>query len=170
MHLEENLEFNTWYAKFIEQKEVDVSALFTSKTATNFLMTWSIFETVHFGSFAKVADIQSVGSVIANKPYVDFSSIDTAFKYFHNRYKDQSLKTNLLHKQKIKRFEAILSKNEVQATKYEKVEFLIYVVYRYRNNIFHGNKGVGSWLAFDKQITKCVNLMQAMLPELAKNA
>ncbi|HHK8474829.1 TPA: hypothetical protein ACQYCW_004596, partial [Vibrio parahaemolyticus] len=167
---EDNLEFNAWYAKFIEQKEADVSDLFASKTATNFLMTWSIFETIHFGSFVKVADIQSVSLVIANKSYVDFSSIDTAFKYFHYRYQDKSLKANLLHTQNIKRFEAILGKNEVQATKYEKVEFLIYVVYRYRNNIFHGNKGVSSWLAFDKQITKCVNLMQAMLPELAKNA
>ena len=40
---------------------------------------------------------------------------------------------------------------------------LLVVVYRFRNNIFHGNKGVDSWLQYRPQIEKCTNVMQHLI-------
>jgi hypothetical protein len=46
----------------------------------------------------------------------------------------------------------------------EKIYFSMGVVYRYRNNIFHGNKKVDSWLQYRDCISKCIGMMQLLIP------
>lgn len=43
------------------------------------------------------------------------------------------------------------------------VFFVAFVVYRYRNNMFHGNKGIHSWLQYGEQIRLCTEAMQAFV-------
>ncbi len=45
----------------------------------------------------------------------------------------------------------------------EIIYLLVFVIYRYRNNIFHGNKGVQSWLNYQEQIKHCTRVMQVMI-------
>ena len=40
---------------------------------------------------------------------------------------------------------------------------VVVVVYRFRNNMFHGNKGVASWLRYREQIALCVLAMQEFI-------
>ena len=47
------------------------------------------------------------------------------------------------------------------------VFFLTFVVYRFRNNIFHGNKRVDAWLRFQPQIQDCIRVMQIMISHAA---
>lgn len=39
---------------------------------------------------------------------------------------------------------------------------MTYIVYRYRNNMFHGNKGLESWLQFEEQIKDCITVMKKL--------
>ena len=45
----------------------------------------------------------------------------------------------------------------------EKLVLMIYVVYRYRNNIFHGNKGIESWSHYTSQIELYLDFMMSIL-------
>jgi len=66
-------------------------------------------------------------------------------------------------KQKSPKLKAILSKDFEVLSADEIAFFTIFVVYRYRNNIFHGNKGVASWLKFQDQIKLCIKVMQTLI-------
>lgn len=44
-------------------------------------------------------------------------------------------------------------------TSEDKLALMFYVVYRYRNNIFHENKGIMSWTQDTEQIEKCISFM-----------
>ncbi|WP_163392224.1 hypothetical protein [Enterovibrio norvegicus] len=159
------MEFHKWYASFVQENEADVKKLFASKTAVHFLMAWSIFETYYFSGFARVRDIESVCKGIVNGSNFKSSNIESDFKYFHSRYQDQTYNNNLRHGKSFPLFESIVNKAESDISIEEKVTLLVCVVYRFRNNIFHGNKGVQSWLNYDKQILRCINIMQSLLPE-----
>ena len=50
----------------------------------------------------------------------------------------------------------------------EKVFLIVVVVFRYRNNIFHGSKRVESWLQYEKQIKYCIQIMQCLITHAIK--
>ncbi len=50
--------------------------------------------------------------------------------------------------------------SDLLAEKEKAVKFALCIIIRYRNNMFHGNKGVSSWLAYRQQINDCTCLMQ----------
>jgi hypothetical protein len=82
---------------------------------------------------------------------------------FHARYQDRSLRSNLMYKQSCPRFENLLGQPFEETSDEERVFLLAVVVYRYRNNMFHGNKGVRSWLQFRRQICFCTEVMQSFI-------
>lgn len=55
--------------------------------------------------------------------------------------------------------EEILSGNLGFANDEQKLKFLLYVVFRYRNNMFHGNKCLSSWLKYKIEINHCIKVM-----------
>lgn len=57
----------------------------------------------------------------------------------------------------------IIRKQNSDFNIHEKLHFILYVVYRYRNNIFHGSKGVESWIRFKPQMERCVKVMIEIL-------
>jgi hypothetical protein len=68
-----------------------------------------------------------------------------------------------MHGQKSARLSALLERPFDEPTSEDKVFLLVSVVYRYRNNIFHGNKGVESWLHYREQIQHCLQSMQVLV-------
>ena len=70
---------------------------------------------------------------------------------------------NLMHQDGYKEIMDIIGSEKSKITTNQKMLFILYVVYRYRNNIFHGTKGVESWIKYKFQIEKCVNVMMEIL-------
>ena len=90
-------------------------------------------------------------------------SLDIEFQYFYERYQNDELYKNLIHDDNYDDIKNILKTDKSNITNKDKLFLLLYVVYRYRNNIFHGNKGVRSWIKYIVQIEKCVKVMIIML-------
>ncbi len=158
-----NNSFIQWFASYLNADKSEVRRLLDNKSANQFLMVWSVFESVCFGGFIRFREISEYSNQVGLcNPSVATELLDVA-KYFHERYQDKKLYGNLMHKDKSEEMERILKKN-FDTLETDKIIFvLIVVVYRYRNNIFHGNKGVSSWLQFTEQIDKCRLVMQKLI-------
>lgn len=84
-------------------------------------------------------------------------------EHFHSRYQDKQLHANLMHNHDYPDIRPLLRSQVDSLTSFDRVYLLVSVVYRYRNNIFHGSKGVASWLKFRPQIERCTEVMQALI-------
>ena len=80
--------------------------------------------------------------------------------HFHERYQDKRKYRNLKHKDPDYQVaNSVLSKEISEVSGEDQIAFLIYVIYRYRNNMFHGNKRLDSWIQYRQQIEYCTNAM-----------
>lgn len=156
--------FDQWFAKYLGTNAREITCLLGDKTAIRFLIAWSIFETSCFGGFAKDNDIEDfVKGLVGTKGFQPSELMDAA-KHFHERYQDKTLYRHLIYvKKSYPQLESIRHKDFTSLSDFELVYFVIFVVYRYRNNIFHGNKGVASWLEFRPQIKLCIKVMQVFI-------
>ena len=75
-----------------------------------------------------------------------------------------------MHEQSSPKLAGVLSKAASAATKVERAFLTVFVVYRYRNNIFHGNKGVDSWLGYREQIDLCTEVMQSFIAHFEQDS
>lgn len=90
-------------------------------------------------------------------------NVENIAKHFHTRYQDEERYRHLCHQDNYKDTDEILLKPYENITHKEKIILLTYVVYRYRNNIFHGNKGIRTWSNYNKQIQYCLQYMMAIV-------
>jgi len=151
-----------WLSNYYEDANITTikDAVKTEKTSA-FLITWSIFETELFGKYCTWNGIKSFAS--ANEMKIKLNELDAIIRHFHHRYQDVNMYRNLRHKDKKTEIDIILNSCYESLDNYKKLLFITYVVYRYRNNIFHGNKSVRSWLKFDEQIGYCFDVMMKIL-------
>ncbi len=153
--------FENWLAGLFGQSEHEVERLLGDKNAVQFLIAWSLFESRCFSGFVRTEEIQDFSERLTDIENFDAPSISEYAHHFHARYKgDKTLYRNLMHKQKCKKLDAILNSSVQELTPTEIVFLSTFVVYRFRNNIFHGNKEVNSWLKFTEQITHCISILQ----------
>lgn len=157
-----NSNFNFWFAEYLECKESDVQQLLNDKTAMHFLIAWSIFESKCFNGYIKAKEIYSYSKNLTTEKFPP-GQLNDWLKYFYERYQDNNLLRNLMYKHKHPDIKPLLKKNINNFSDEEKIFFLTTVVYRYRNNIFHGTKGIDSWLKFKDQINKCTRIMQILI-------
>ncbi len=77
---------------------------------------------------------------------------------------DKTRFMNLMHAQPSPKTAAkmaqLLNKSFDSLQPRETVFLVAFTVYRFRNNMFHGNKGVDSWLQYTEQIELCTGVMQ----------
>lgn len=161
----------TWLACYLSSREEnskdkaltpeDIYRLLKNENATLFLMIWPIMEQKIFNGFMRKQDIDKVAERFASS----YQKLDMneMFLHFHQRYEDKNALHHLKHKDAYDMFDEILKKQEHEITDKEKSVFLFYVVYRYRNNIFHGNKGIESWSKYTEQITYCIQFMTKII-------
>lgn len=153
--------FHSWLAALFEQSEIEVRCLMDDGTALQFLIAWSLFEAKCFSGYVKAAKISAYAESVS--PSICQQSISGAVAHFHERYQDKSAFKNLLHKQENSRLSELIGLKLAELTDEDRVFFLVFVVYRFRNNIFHGNKGVDSWLRYREQIQHCIGAMQVFV-------
>jgi hypothetical protein len=134
-----------------------ITKLLKTETATNFLLIWSIFESKCFNGFCRDDLIVKYNDVFTDKKIKkDFEKL---VQVFHNRYQDKNKWKNLCYKNENKNVTDIKNKRYEDLTEEEKLIFGLYVVFRFRNNIFHDNKKLDSWLAYKEQINNCISMM-----------
>lgn len=157
-------EFDSWFALYLDQDEAQVRELLCDKTAIRFLIAWSLFETSCFGKFARLCDMTSFAHRKAGDNQLCADELDEHFKFFHNRYQDPKKYSNLMHGAKCEDMNTLIKKPAFLLNLEEKILFTAIVVFRYRNNIFHGNKRVASWLSYRDCILRCIAIVQAFMP------
>lgn len=154
--------FPSWLGTLFGHSELEVRRLLEDESSLHFLVAWSLFESKCFSGFVKAAQIEDYARVVSST--IDWSALSEIAEHFHTRYQNSpKLFKNLMHHQKDKRLSALLATSFSAFTPEDGVFFLVFVIYRYRNNIFHGNKGVLSWLSFREQIQLCIQAMQVMV-------
>ncbi len=171
------LDFDTWFADYLRERtgevvprldEGEVRRLLKDKNAARFLIAWSLLESNCFGGYAKGKDIPGYCQRLANKEGFDPVSLSPIIEHFHSRYQDKKLLSNLMYKHDEPSIKTLLKKPLDKLSDCEKVFLIVVVVYRYRNNIFHGSKGVESWLKYKKQIGYCIQIMQSLITHATK--
>ena len=157
-----NNNFTEWLSKYLETTQHEAQKLLDNETSRYFLIVWSIFEFKCFGFITpgKIKDYSS-----KNYFQTKENEIEEYSQFFHERYQDKKKYINLIFDEKYdnKEFKNTITKAYKDLEKKDKIFLLLFVVYRYRNNIFHGTKGISSWLKFKVEIEKCISLMQLFI-------
>ena len=156
-------DFNTWFAAYLGESPNDVDVLLRDETAVRFLIAWSLFEKHCFLYHAKEKDIGKYCRRIVNDEGFNSSSLDPILEHFHARYQNKSRFDRLMYGRQHPDIKPLLARPVTSLLDIEKTFFLVAVVYRYRNNIFHGMKGVWSWLTYKPQIERCIKVMQVLI-------
>lgn len=153
--------FTSWLGTLFGHPELEVRRLLQDESALQFLVAWSLFESKCFGGFVQAVEIERYAK--ATSPALDPALLHDGVEHFHARYQNEKLFENLMYKQKNERLLALLKRPFTGITADDKLYLLVFVIYRYRNNIFHGNKGVLSWLQYRVQIQHCIQAMQVLV-------
>ena len=156
--------FSKWLSDRLGQRELDVQRLLRDETALQFLITWSIFESKCFSGFLRAKCLRTFSNRICTEGF-DETTVEVMVRHFHNRYKDKKMLKNLLHDEKtpvtvFADFERCLGSSAMTMQTSDQAFLAVFVVYRFRNNMFHGNKRVDSWLRYGEQISMCTSVMQ----------
>ena len=155
--------FDTWFAGLFGQQEMDVKRLLNDGGATRFLIAWSMFESRCFDDTANEERSLLLADRIVTDEAFDADLLSDALIHFYDRYQSASRLSALLHKRKSIRFSQLLCVPLEDLSNVERTFFVMFVVFRFRNDIFHGNKGVESWLHYREQIRLCTEAMQALI-------
>lgn len=153
--------FHSWLGTLFGHSESQVLLLLDNKMALQFLVAWSLFESKCFAGYVRAPDIAQYAQRTA--PSIGPAALRDAAAHFHARYQDRKRFENLMHGHKDQRLLALLGRPFDELTSEDRLFLLVFVVFRYRNNIFHGNKGVESWLFYREQIQICVQAMQILV-------
>ena len=150
-----------WLANFYETDTRNITSLLDCQVATTYLLIWPVMEQNLFSGFMKQDKIAETATRYTL--YYSEMNIEEDVKYFYDRYQNRRFFRNLKHGSYHTEVDDILKKRYNVLSPTEKLHLMIFVVYRYRNNIFHGSKGINSWLQFSEQIEKCISFMMKIV-------
>lgn len=162
-----------WLAGHLGSDASGIEAIFNESNARLFLFVWPVFEKEIFNGFAVLnnnkpnsdntkKDLATVANEFKNQ--YKASDFEDMARRFYSRYKDCGERYQTLigdePRNANKAIVDILHKEYCDITDpYEKLYLLFFVTYRYRNNIFHGNKNILSWPDYKEQIRDCITFM-----------
>jgi len=116
------------------------------ESVRNFSLLWNLFEGLVCNKHASVAALENAVSDMQERHKLRIEDYDKFLKYFANRYIENGEinhrfgRLNLRQGDRRELVEAVLKGNE---TAPEKVLLaILIIVYRYRNNLFHGEKSI----------------------------
>lgn len=161
-----NANFHSWLGTLFGELEFEMTCLLADETALQFLVVWSPFESNCFGGYVRASGIVQYAQRTA--PRIDAAELRDAVAHFHARFQDKRRLGNLMHGHENVGHSALLQLPFDAFTGEDKVFLLVFVIFRSRNNIFHGNKGVQSWLNYGEQIRLCVQSMQVLISDAEK--
>lgn len=157
--------FSRWLANLLGQSESDVKRILEDENALHFLIAWSLFEAKCFSGYMRSSKIDEYSNIITNQDLVDSEFLIEVASYFHERYQDKKRLKSLFDRDKtsLNQLKPILAKNFDEIEKRDRIFLVVLVIYRFRNNMFHGNKTVQTWLQFSKPILYCIQAMQLLV-------
>lgn len=148
-----------WLSRRLSIDKWLVSETVKNQVATIFLLVWPILETELFKGDMSHTQMKDVAKRV--KENIKISEIEHIARHFYERYQDFDKYYKLASNgtRRWDRVERLLNRAYEDIYKQSKIEFLIYVVYRYRNNIFHGLKSLKAWNDFSEEIMLCIEFM-----------
>ena len=164
------LSFARWLSTLLNEREIELQRLLADPAAQHFLIAWSLFESKCFDGFLKARAIRGFANRAVQEGFRP-TQIAEQFLYFHGRYRGKTgakALENLLHGDKTPDsvshdFKTCIASASDTLSTEDQTFVVALVVYRYRNNMFHGAKGVQSWLKYTEQIEHCTSAMQAFI-------
>ena len=160
----------TWLAHNIDpdknSNEEEIKDMLRNQTAVSYLLIWPILEQRQFDGFMNEDSIKRASEKLAsyyNSELLD--DLDDTIEYFFNRYNISKGLNNKFLKalqpkgvvpEDIKRILKYKYYSALNPVPQKKIQLLLFVIYRYRNNIFHGNKSIEKWIDYKDQINKCL--------------
>lgn len=153
------LEIEQWVKEKLECRTEDMEGLFRSKTARNFLIVWNIYEIELFNKYCTLALLGDVALKLSRSTRI--GDLQGFIEYFHDRYYGDKEKYRHLKngRKPVEIPDKVVSSSLRRCSIEQKIHFLLFVLFRYRNNMFHGNKGLINWLQYDEQIQSCTKAM-----------
>lgn len=151
-----------WLSVFFDIKLEEVESYFSNENVTGFLIIWTIYEQKLFNGFYRVNTLER----FCNEYSWEWEpELEDAFKHFYYRYQDSNKFNNLCHTDTALDIGEILQLKVDEIELKSKLKLILFVVNRFRNNIFHGNKGVNSWIQYTEQIRHCVQVMKVLISQ-----
>ena len=157
----------SWLSDKFDYSNELLSKTFKNEMATVFLFIWPIIELKLFHGVMSHSNIKEISYKCKN--LIQDSKLDSVARHFFNRYKNDIKKYNELVNPKTPsdqqqdhdwiKVRRLLSNSYDKLSKFEKLIFMIFVVYRYRNNIFHGTKSLHEWNNYSTEIQSCIEFM-----------
>ena len=121
----------------------------------DFTLLWNLFESLCFDD--KFANMNKINNIIDSKiDLFEEEKYKNIFDYFYDRYKNDN---NKFRKLNLRNSEKELVKkvlNDEYNNKNNKLKFIMAIIYRYRNNLFHGEKEM-RYIRFQKENFEVTN-------------
>lgn len=150
-----------WLAKQNNCNIKNIQEVYSSEIGIDFLLVWSLYENKCFGFELTPNKFDH----FSNKNQNIAGNLEAEILHFYNRYKNKGDKFKNLnlaasHKKKIIQ----IIDNFDNETPANKVAFLIYIIHRFRNNMFHGTKLINTWFSeYKTEINYCITAMQKLV-------
>jgi hypothetical protein len=116
------------------------------ESVRNFSLLWNLFEGLVCNKSASVGALENAVSYLQKRNRLKIDDYEKFLKYFSNRYMENGEinhrfgKLNLRGSDKAELVEAVLKGIETAPEK--ALLAILIIVYRYRNNLFHGEKSI----------------------------
>jgi hypothetical protein len=138
---------------------------------TNFTFLWNIFETFACDTWADYSKIST--AVDKMKPFAD-ATLSPFVDYFSKRYFKNNVATHYFEGLKFRpnggdvpakeKITQVLTLKETDPV--ETLKALLYILYRYRNNLFHGGKQMNSIVGQIDNFVVANNLLIEVLQQM----
>ena len=160
--------FELWLGEPLQQSSHSVRTLLKDPAALHFLIAWSLFEAKCFkGEFGAKKLLGATAPIIA--PSADSAAgLLAAGRHFHARYQNESLSAGLAPPDKVPKdvqaqWNAILARAFDHLGTEDIIFLNAFVASRFRNNMFHGVKGIDDWLRYRTEIQHCTSVLQVFV-------
>lgn len=172
----QKIEVRKWVSNQLNIDKKWIDELYESELGLNFMLVCLIFEDKVFDKEIKMKNInEKIENLNGNLN----EELENCFSKFIERYSSdfeklyhlcqdekcekKCSKKNCKMKNIIEKYK--LNKKNVFSLD-EKKYLLLRIAIRYRNNLFHPNKNIGTWLSkFEEQINDCIKVMKFITEE-----
>jgi len=103
-----------------------------------FSLLWNMFESLFCDKYANMCKIND--SIDKHIDLLEEEKYQKIFEYFYDRYKNDDNKLNALNLRKPQKSLVKKVLDESFTDKNNKLKFIMVIIYRFRNNLFHGEK------------------------------
>lgn len=163
----ESLNIKEWLAKQNNCGIGNIEEIYSSEIGIDFLLVWSLYENKCFNFYVNPGKFDDFSNINENI----YGELEEEINHFYERYrtKENNFK-NLGLKHKVENEIIKILDDFDDETEANKIFFLLHVIYRFRNNMFHGEKLVYTWFSeYKTQIEHCITAMQKLIENKTRN-